>query len=229
MLPGLPRIPAGGVGHWDEGMLVIPPGTVLAFAVAAVIAVAIPGPTVLLALANGTRLGMRRTWFGIAGAVASDVVLITAVALGLGALLLASEIAFEIVRWVGVAYLVYLAVRLLFSRGRPAHEPAATPASRGRVFLASFLVAVTNPKGYLFLGALLPQFLDPAQPQVPQYLVLGGLFCLIDLAILVLYAVLGARAFRRLGSRGILTVDRVSGVALLVLAVWLAVAHRAGG
>lgn len=80
--------------------------TLLAFAVVAFIGIATPGPTVLLALTNGSRFGVRRAMSGMAGAVLSDFVLIGAVALGLGALLAASEFWFGVVKWVGVCYLV---------------------------------------------------------------------------------------------------------------------------
>src|SRR3954469_17363278 len=102
------------------------PAVVAAFALVAVVAIAIPGPTVLLALANGSRFGPRRATYGMLGAVASDIVLVTAVALGLGALLLASEVAFSIVKWIGVAYLAYLGIRLLMSKGRLAEVDADT-------------------------------------------------------------------------------------------------------
>ncbi|MBP1853537.1 threonine/homoserine/homoserine lactone efflux protein [Rhizobium halophytocola] len=125
--------------------------TVLAFALVAFIGIATPGPTVLLALANGSRFGPRRACFGMIGAVLSDFVLIGAVALGLGALLSASEFWFTIVKWVGVGYLAFLGVLLLHSRGtldralRSAEDRATGSASA--LFLKSFLVAVTNPKG----------------------------------------------------------------------------------
>ena len=85
--------------------------SLIAFTTVTLIAVATPGPTVLLALANGSRFGVRRALFGMAGAVLSDIVLVGAVSLGLGALLAASEIAFTIVKWVGVAYLAFLGMR----------------------------------------------------------------------------------------------------------------------
>ena len=135
-------------------------GVVAAFALVAVVAIAIPGPTVLLALANGSRFGVRRATYGMLGAVASDIVLVTAVAVGLGAVLLASEVAFSVLKWVGVAYLVYLGIRLLLSKGHIAALPDDDPrGSRRAVFMKCFLVAVTNPKGYLFVGALMPQFI----------------------------------------------------------------------
>src|SRR6185503_9129261 len=112
--------------------------------------------TVLLALANGSRYGVRRSVPGMLGAVLSDFVLIGAVALGLGALLAASEFWFGVVKWVGVAYLAYLGVRLLRSKGVltiPTEGSAARASTAKAVFLRSFLVAATNPKGYLFFSA----------------------------------------------------------------------------
>lgn len=203
--------------------------TVLAFVVAAAVAIAIPGPTVLLALANGSRYGVRRATFGMFGAVASDVVLVVAVGVGLGALLLASEAAFTVVKWIGVAYLAFLGIRMLLSRGALLHgDPAADPrGARQALFLKSFLVAVTNPKGYLFVGALLPQFIAPAAPQLPQYFVIGALFCALDFAIMFAYALLGSQAIRVLKRRGAVWIERVCGAVLLALAAWLASSRRA--
>jgi threonine/homoserine/homoserine lactone efflux protein len=203
--------------------------TVLAFAVAATVAIVIPGPTVLLALANGSRYGVRRATFGMFGAVASDVVLVVAVGFGLGALLMASETAFTVIKWVGVAYLAFLGVRMLLSRGALLHgDPAADPrGARGALFTKSFLVAVTNPKGYLFVGALLPQFIVPGAPQLAQYVVIGIVFCALDFAIMFAYALLGSQAVRLLKRQGAVWIERVSGGILLALAAWLAGARRA--
>lgn len=203
--------------------------TLSAFVVAAAVAIAIPGPTVLLALANGSRYGVRRATFGMFGAVASDVVLVVAVGVGLGALLLASEMAFTIVKWIGVAYLAFLGIRMLFSRGALLHaDPAADPrGARHALFLKSFLVAVTNPKGYLFVGALLPQFITPASPPLLQYLVIGVVFCALDFVIMFAYALLGSQAIRVLKRRGAVWIERVCGTVLLALSAWLASSRRA--
>lgn len=195
--------------------------TLLAFSLVALIAIATPGPTVLLALANGTRFGLKRAVPGMLGAVASDVVLVGAVALGLGALLAASEFWFTVVKWVGAAYLAWLGWRLLRSQGRldVAHASAEAGAagSPRAVFSRCFLVAVTNPKGYLFCSALLPQFIDPALPQAPQYLVIGGVFAGLDFLVMFAYAAIGAHAIRLLHRRAVLWLDRCCGGALLVL------------
>ncbi|MFO1217865.1 MAG: LysE family translocator [Burkholderiaceae bacterium] len=188
-----------------------------------------PGPTVLLALSNGSRFGVRASLAGMAGAVLSDFVLIGAVAVGLGALLAASEFWFAVVKWVGVAYLAYLGFRMLRSSGTlalPETTGAVGASSSRAIFLRSLLVAVTNPKGYLFFSAFLPQFIAPAEPQQPQYAVLACTFAAIDFAVMLAYAGAGARAVRMLRHRGALWLDRVCGGALLALAGSLAFYRR---
>jgi threonine/homoserine/homoserine lactone efflux protein len=196
--------------------------TLLAFSIVALIAIATPGPTVLLALANGTRFGLRRSVAGMFGAVASDFVLVGAVALGLGALLAASEFWFTVLKWVGAAYLAWLGWRLLRSQG--GLDLAAASSAQGQengsaraVFAKCFLVAVTNPKGYLFCSALMPQFIDPSMPQWPQYATISLVFAGIDFAVMFAYAALGAHAIRLLRRRAVLWMDRCCGGALLVL------------
>lgn len=204
--------------------------TLLVFSMVALVAIATPGPTVLLALANGSRYGVRRALPGMFGAVLSDFVLVGAVALGLGALLAASEFWFSVLKWVGAAYLAWLGLRLLRSRGGfelPSQDAAQAAGSRRAIFSKSFLVAVTNPKGYLFCSALLPQFIDPAAAQAPQYITIAIVFAALDFAVMFGYAFLGARAVRLLKARATQWLDRVCGAALLALAGSLAFYRRA--
>lgn len=202
--------------------------TLLIFSIVAFIGIATPGPTVLLALTNGSRYGVRASAPGMVGAVLSDFVLISAVAVGLGALLAASEFWFSVVKWVGVVYLAYLGIRLLRSRGAAAiPSDAGTYQASGRaIFLRSFLVAVTNPKGYLFFSAFLPQFVIPTEPQLPQYAALAVTFAAIDFTVMLAYAAAGAQAIRFLRARGVLWMERLCGGALLALAGGLALYRR---
>jgi len=203
----------------------------LAFALISLIGIATPGPTVLLALTNGSRFGLRRACIGMVGAVLSDLVLIGAVALGLGALLAASEFWFSVVKWVGVGYLAFLGIILLRSRGsldKSLDNVAQNDAGSVRsVFLKSFLVAVTNPKGYLFFSAFLPQFVVPTQPQMAQYCILALIFAAIDFIVMFAYAALGSQAVRALKTSGARWLDRSCGAALLALAASLAFYRRA--
>jgi threonine/homoserine/homoserine lactone efflux protein len=203
--------------------------TLSVFAVVAFIGIATPGPTVLLALTNGSRFGVRASLPGMVAAVLSDFVLIAAVALGLGALLAASEFWFSVVKWVGVAYLAYLGIRLLRSTGAlqlPQDAANSKPSTSRAVFRRSFLVAVTNPKGYLFFSAFLPQFISMGEPQIPQYVLLAAVFGAIDFAVMFAYAAAGAKAIRVLKAKGVLWLDRACGGALLALAGSLALYRK---
>jgi threonine/homoserine/homoserine lactone efflux protein len=205
--------------------------TLVAFALVAFIGIATPGPTVLLALSNGSRFGVRRAIAGMFGAVLSDFVLIGAAALGLGALLAASEFWFTVVKWIGVFYLAFLGVVLLRSGGSVAtaldkvSAAAAMPARA--MFVRCFLVAATNPKGYLFFSAFLPQFIYPASPQLPQYATLACVFAAIDFAVMLGYAGFGAQAARFLRSSAAVWLDRICGGVLLALAGTMALYRRA--
>jgi threonine/homoserine/homoserine lactone efflux protein len=205
--------------------------TLAAFALVALIGIATPGPTVILAFGNGARHGVAKAVPGMLGAVVSDFLLIGAVALGLGALLAASEFWFSVVKWVGVAYLAWIGFGMLRSTGSLGVD--ARQATKGRLdspyrlFRKCFLVAATNPKGYLFFSAFLPQFIDPTQPQAFQYAILALIFATIDLVVMLGYAVLGAQATRTLKGVVVVWLDRVCGGALLALAGSLALYRRA--
>ena len=203
--------------------------TLVTFAIVAFIPIAVPGPTVLLAMTNGSHHGVRRACFGMAGAITSDFILIGAAAMGLGALLAASQFWFAVVKWIGVFYLAFLGIMLLRSKGK-LHEPArpVDKANSARaLFSRSLLVAVTNPKGYLFVSAFLPQFIAPGAPMAPQYVALAIVFASVDFFVMFGYALLGSKAMRLLKRSGALWLDRICGGVLLSLAASLALYRRA--
>ncbi|NNE89233.1 MAG: LysE family translocator [Silicimonas sp.] len=203
--------------------------TLITFAFVALVTVGTPGPTVLLALTNGSRYGLRRAGIGIFGAALSDIVLIACAAFGLGAVLSTSAFWFSVVKWVGVIYLAWLGVQMLRSAGQvhsladgqgmPLEDVHGTPR---RVFQKSFLVAVTNPKGYLFFAAFLPQFIVTSQSLPAQYATLTLIFVVVDVAVMAIYAALGAHAIRFLRQTGAMWLERVCGATLLILAGTLA-------
>ncbi len=205
--------------------------TLLAFAAVSFVAIATPGPTVLLALTNGSRFGVRRASAGLVGAVLSDFVLIGAVAVGLGALLAASEFWFAMLKYVGAAYLAFLGIMMLRSKGTfdAALKPGGQAGSGSllSIGLKSFMVAVTNPKGYLFFSAFLPQFIDSTVPQATQYALLALTFASLDFLIMLGYAIFGSQAVRLLKTAGAVWIERACGGALLALAGSLALYRRA--
>ncbi|HYG43148.1 MAG TPA: LysE family translocator [Bordetella sp.] len=204
--------------------------TLLLFALASGITIATPGPTVLLAMSNGSYHGVRAAAWGMVGAVLADMALVAVVASGLGVLLAASEAAFQALKWAGAAYLAYLGWRLLRTDAAavlPGREGAATPGPHA-LFLRSFLVAITNPKALLFMSAFLPQFIDPAAPLLPQYLALAAILAVLNLAAMLAYALLGARMMRALKSGGLRWMNRLCGGALIGMAATLALYRRSG-
>lgn len=209
--------------------------TLATFALAAFLTVVTPGPTSLLALTNGSRFGLRLAGFGIAGAVLSDLVLIAAVSVGLGALLAASQFWFSLLKWCGVAYLCWLGIGMLWPRktgGGTAGGAAEVLTGPWPVFRRSFLTAVSNPKGYLFFTAFLPQFIDPQAALPMQYVVLALIFAGIDLLVLLGFAAAGAFFSRRMAQQGKAGqgrwLERMCGACFLALAGGLALMRRAG-
>ncbi|MDN8614057.1 LysE family translocator [Variovorax ginsengisoli] len=206
--------------------------TLLLYALASIALAITPGPTMLLALSNGISGGMRAAAWGIAGASIGSCVVITTVALGLGSLLAASEWLFNALRVAGVLYLVWLGVKLW--RTPPADvgaalAVAADPPLRGRLaLLRSLAVALSNPKSLLFFAAFLPQFVDIAHPQGPQYLVLGVIFVCIDTLVMLSYATAGTQAVRWLSQRSLRALNRGCAVGMWLLAATLAIWRRPG-
>ncbi|MPS81912.1 MAG: LysE family translocator [Achromobacter sp.] len=205
--------------------------TLLLFVLASAIAIVTPGPTTLLAMSNGSRHGVRAAGWGMAGAVLADLILIGAVASGLGVVLAASEIAFQIIKWVGAAYLAYLGWKMLRSDAAlvlPSATSTARPASLA-LGMRSFLVALTNPKALLFMSAFLPQFIDPQAPLLIQYAIVAAVMATINTLTMVVYAMLGAQLVRAFQGSGLRWLNRVCGSLMMGLAATLALYRRGAG
>ena len=206
--------------------------TLLLYLVASLALAITPGPTMLLAMSNGIAGGMRAAAWGIAGASLGAAFLIAVVALGLGSLLAASEGLFNAIRAAGVAYLVWLGIKMW--RSPPIDIRAALAASPADVlrprtaFLRSLTVALSNPKTLLFFAAFLPQFVTSATPQLPQYLVLGAIFIGIDTCVMLGYATAGTQAVRWLSRRSLRMINRGCAAGMWLLAATLAVWRRPG-
>ncbi|WP_211214740.1 LysE family translocator [Chitiniphilus shinanonensis] len=201
--------------------------TLLLYLFACFAVTVMPGPTMLLALTNGASRNHRVVLGGMLGAALSDLLLIGAVAIGLGALLAASEQLFSLVKWLGSAYLLWLAWQLW--RSPVALPVAGTPGgvSARRAFTRSLLVALSNPKGLLFFSAFLPQFIDTAAPQAAQYLTLALATALLDVAVMGGYALGGAQAARLLSTRWLRHLNRGCAAMLVSLAGLLAAYRHA--
>ena len=159
--------------------------TLLLFALASFALIVIPGPNMLYILTRGISEGRRSAVVSALGVETGLLVHIGAAAVGLSALLASSAAAFNVVRYLGAAYLVYLGLRALLRR--ESAEGAGAPAPRAslrRAFRDGLIVNVLNPKVALFFLAFLPQFLDPALGSLAaQVFVLGAVFIVVAFAL----------------------------------------------
>lgn len=202
--------------------------TLLLYTSSCFIGALLPGPTSLLAMANGSSRNGRLVAVGMVGAALSDILVIAAVGLGLGAMLLASQQLFVALKWIGICYLAWLGIQLWRSAPQALGEPGITTTSRmSEVFWRSFSVAMTNPKVLLFFTAFLPQFIDSSQPTLPQYTALAIVSACVDVMVMALYAVGGVQAARILTQTGMKRLNQCCGATMLSLAVFLALYRNA--
>jgi len=159
-----------------------------------------PGAGAVSAMAAGLKYGFLRGYWTTLGLISGILCQLLVVSVGLGALLSASEVGFAIVKWLGVGYLIYLGWRQFRSDASPVAVDAGNPAAfRIReLLLRGWLVNVTNPKGTVFLLAVVPQFLDPTRALAPQYLIIGATLCFTDLVAMGCYTALASRALKLL-------------------------------
>ncbi|AIR69660.1 LysE family translocator [Dickeya fangzhongdai] len=158
--------------------------------------IAVPGPSALLSMAHGLRYGQRRALATILGGASGSLVLMTASALGLGAILAASATAFLALKVVGALYLIWLGIsawRTRESTLTPSAEvDEAAPGALG-LYRHGFMVGVSNPKDILFFAALFPNFIDTSAPQAMQFALLALTWVVLDFSIMFTYACMGHR------------------------------------
>ena len=197
----------------------------LGFVVAAAVLILIPGPNVSLIVANAIAHGTRYGLLTVAGTSSAIAVQLVLVALGLTATLDILAGWFEWIRWIGVAYLLYLGFRQWTAPPIDLTRIRPQPRSFRAIALRGFLISLTNPKTLLFYGAFFPQFLSPEAPIVPQVVLLSFSFLVIATALDGGWALLSGRVRGLLAIRGRLR-NRLSGGFLMCAGIGLALARR---
>lgn len=157
-----------------------------------------PGAGAISCMSTGMRIGFRRGVWNVFGLQLGALFLLAIVAAGLGAILAASSLAFAIIKWFGVAYLLWLGVSQWRAVAKPV-ELVATPARiRKQMVLQAFLINASNPKGIVFMLAVLPQFIDPHAPQLPQYAICAATLFFTDAVVMSGYTLLASRVLASL-------------------------------
>jgi homoserine/homoserine lactone efflux protein len=168
--------------------------TWLAFFIAACVIAISPGSGAVLSMSHGLAYGVRKTTGTILGLQAGLLLVLFIAGAGVGSLLIASEVAFNVVKTVGALYLIYLGfsqwrARIEANPSKPTRDSVKTaiPSLRKR-FLLGFLTNATNPKGIIFMVAVLPQFISSDAPLLPQLFILAATMCTVDLVVMHSYA-----------------------------------------
>ena len=161
-----------------------------------------PGASAIASMSSGMRFGFWHGYWNVIGLQLALVVQVLIVAAGIGAVLSASVLAFELIKWFGVGYLLYLAWQQWHAL--PSQLDGETQAdafdSPFRLVSKGFLINISNPKAMVFILAILPQFLNPTEPQAPQYTLMTLTMISVDMIVMAGYTSLAARVLRYLKS-----------------------------
>ncbi|WP_435104545.1 LysE family translocator [Arhodomonas sp. AD133] len=186
-----------------------------------------PGMCMTLALSLGITIGVRRALWMMLGELAGVALVAVLAVVGVATLMLRYPLAFATLKYAGGAYLMWLGLQMWRSRGRLSLqvEPDADERAPSAAGLAAqgFVTAVANPKGWAFVIALLPPFIDTSLPLTPQLAVLVAVILVLEFAALLLYANGGRALSRILERRGsVQTLNRIAGTLMVGVGIWLA-------
>lgn len=189
-----------------------------------------PGAGAVAAMSAGLNHGFKRGYITTLGLVLGIWTQIAVVGVGLGALVAASSTAFQVVKWAGVAYLVWLGIAQWRAPATPmvAQQDGGLVVTKRSMVLRAWMINAVNPKGTVFLLAVVPQFMVLSQPLLPQYLVIAATLAFTDLVVMAGYTALAARVLGALKSPGhIRAMNRVFGSLFVVAGSLLALFKRA--
>ena len=189
-----------------------------------------PGAGAIAAMSSGLNHGFRRGYFTTVGLIAGIWTQVLVVSLGLGALIAASSFAFSLIKWLGVAYLIWLGIKQLRAPVTPLVMNSASQLGTRRrdLVLRGWMVNAVNPKGTVFLLAVVPQFLDLAHPLATQYAVIGATLAFTDLVVMGMYTAMAAKVLRLLKTaRQMRLLNRTFGGLFIGMGLVLATFKRA--
>ena len=184
-----------------------------------------PGPGAVASMAAGLRYGM---WPGAAlvcGLITGYTIQFIISVVGVAAVIKTSPLLFEVIKWVGVSYLIYLGIKQYRSPVSMIRVDVSTmpSATAGKLFMQGLLVDITNPKAAIFLLAVIPQFVDTTRPLMLQYVLICLTLCLVDLVIMLCYVALAANLVKLLKNPHLTArINKIFGVCFILAALSMA-------
>jgi homoserine/homoserine lactone efflux protein len=181
-----------------------------------------PDTSQLLIISNSIKHGLKRSSFTIAGDLTANIIQMIAAAFGLAAIIATSATAFIWIKWIGVAYLAWIGLKLILSKSKDSDIEASASGASFRLFRQGFITSMANPFAAVFFGALFPQFIDPLLPIFSQLLILGSTYVVVDGAILIIWGLLGIRTAAMFKEYSFDLINKICGVLMIAAAGLLA-------
>ncbi|WP_075172563.1 LysE family translocator [Neptunomonas phycophila] len=193
----------------------------------AIATILLPGPAVMLTLNNSIQRGILKSLAGILGIALAILLVAIISATSLGIVLASSAIAFNIIKIVGAAYLIYLGIKMFRSEAANNNLFKKQEGSFFKCFMEGFLVSVSNPKAVIFFMSIFPQFIDLTQEYTPQFILLAVTFSFLVIVIHTIYAVSASFAKSKLSSqKGSSLLNKISGGVFVSFGVGLAASSK---
>ena len=188
-----------------------------------------PGPGAIAAMSAGLNYGFRRGYFMVFGLILGICTLVGIVVAGLGAVIAASNTAFTVLKFLGAAYLVWIGISQWRASDKPLVASSDAPAlTRKQLIVRGWAVNATNPKGTVFMAAVVPNFIDLSHPLIPQYLIIMASLSFTDLVVMAGYVALASRVLRALNEpHHVRIMNRCFGGLFVVAGTLLATFRRA--
>lgn len=189
-----------------------------------------PGPSALLCMTKAVNSGQSAVTYAAMGSLCAITLILSASFMGLGVLIATSELAFNVIKWLGAGYLVYLGIKAFLSVGDAlALSQSQNCEKRNRFshFLNGFIVGASNPKAIVFFTALFPQFINPDGSLLNQYVIFTSTFVVLELSWLMAYVFLGVKSSQWLFTKARLTLfNRLSGSVFIGAGSLLTLSNR---
>ncbi|ANS85584.1 Leucine efflux protein [Vibrio scophthalmi] len=201
------------------------------YLVAILILTASPGPSSLLCMTKGVTQGFRIGVYTALGSLTAITIILTLSFTGLGLVIASSELTFNIIKYTGAAYLIYLGIKAILSKEQEyqlGEEQETSEQAPVKHYISGFIVGSSNPKAILFFTALFPQFIDPNAPLLAQYIIFTATFMIMEFSWLAIYALLGAKSSNWLFAKGRAKLfNRVTGGVFIGAGTLLSTASKA--
>ncbi|PHR81077.1 MAG: threonine transporter RhtB [Colwellia sp.] len=194
------------------------------FLITTVTLILVPGPAAITVATQGASHNSKITFISILGVASADAFFFILSATGIASLIVASSTVFSIIKWFGVAYLIYLGTSAIFTKaGAIKIEATNTKISPAKAFSQGLVVQLANPKALLYFSALLPQFVDPNEPVVFQMFLMGLTCFLADFLVYSMFGRLGEQlAKKQVKSWVISIINKVAGITLITTGIKMA-------